>query len=80
MDNEKAEIKVHNIQDTDKKNYLGSFQYDLMKIYNENKDHAIHSQWIGLFNYQNEENNTVNGFLRLSISVLHESDNKIILI
>lgn len=77
MDNEKAEIKVHNIQDKDKKNFLGSFQYDLQRIYNENKDHAIHNQWIGLFNYQNEENTSVNGFLRLSIGVLHESDNKI---
>lgn len=77
MDNEKAVIKVHNIQDRDKKNYLGSFQYDLQRIYNENSDHAIHNQWIGLFNYQNEENTSVNGFLRLSISVLHEGDKKI---
>lgn len=80
MDNEKAEIKVHNIQDKDKKNYLGSIQFDLQRIYNENKDHAIHGQWIGLFNYENEENNQVNGFLRISLSIQHESDKKIILL
>jgi hypothetical protein len=77
MDSEKAEIKVHNIKDKNKDNYLGSYQYDLQRVYNENKDHSIHNQWIGLFNYQNEKNNSVNGFLRISISVLHESDTKI---
>lgn len=79
MDNEKVELKVINIQEKDKKNYLGSIQYDLQRIYNENDDHAIHSQWIGLFNYENEENTGINGFLRVSIAVQHESDKKIIL-
>lgn len=79
MDNEKAEIKVHNIQDKDKKNYLGSVQFDLQRIYNENKDHALHGQWIGLFNYENDENTGINGFLRISIAVQHESDKKIAL-
>jgi len=79
LDNEKAEIKVLNIQDKDKKNYLGSIQFDLQRVYNENKDHAFHGQWIGLFNYENEENNGVNGFLRISMAIQHESDKKIIL-
>jgi hypothetical protein len=77
MDSEKAEIKVHNIKDKNKHNYLGSYQFDLQRVYNENKDHSVHNQWIGLFNYQNEKNNSVNGYLRMSLSVLHESDNKI---
>jgi len=80
MDSEKAEIKVHNIQETDKKNYIGSFEFDLQRVYNQNKDHAIHGQWIGLFNYEKEEEQQVNGFLRLSISVQHESDSKIALL
>lgn len=79
MNSEKAEIKVHNIQDKDKKNYLGSIQFDLQRIYNENKDHSLHGQWIGLFNYENEENTGVNGFLRLSMSIQHENDKKVIL-
>lgn len=79
MDSEKVIIKVHNITDTNKLNYLGVFQFDMQRIYNSSKDHSTHNQWIGLFNYENEEACGINGFLRLSISVLHESDPKVAL-
>lgn len=80
MDSEKLLIKVHNIKDSNKLNYLGSYQFDLQRVYNSTKDHCMHNQWIGLFNYENEDAAGINGFLRLSISVLHESDAKVALI
>lgn len=79
MDSEKIIIKVHNITDTNKLNYLGVFQFDMQRIYNSTKDHSNHNQWIGLFNYENEEACGINGFLRLSLSVLHEGDPKVAL-
>lgn len=80
MDSEKLYVKVHNIKDSNKLNYLGSYQFDLQRVYNSAKDHCLHNQWIGLFNYENEDLCGINGFLRLSISVLHESDAKVALI
>jgi len=51
----------------------------MQRIYNSSKYHSTHNQWIGLFNYENEEACGINGFLRLSISVLHETDPKVAL-
>lgn len=59
---------------------MGVFQFDVQKVYNQTKDHCMHNQWIGLFNYENEEACGINGFLRISISVLHENDQKVALI
>jgi hypothetical protein len=79
MNNEKVEIKVLNISDTNKKNYLGSVQFDIQRLYNQTSDHSLKGQWIGLFNYENELSTGVNGFLKISIAIQHESDKKIVL-
>ena len=49
----------------------------MQNIYNNNQDHSIHNNWIGLFNYESESSEGINGYLRLSISVLHEMDKKV---
>ncbi len=52
----------------------------MQRVYNQTKTHATHNQWLGLFNYESEEACGLNGFLRFSISVLHENDPKVALI
>lgn len=69
-------VKVTNSNENDKKNYLGVYQFDVQYIYNNFPDHASHNCWIGLFNYENDTSDGLNGYLRLSISVLHEQDKK----
>ena len=47
-----------------------------MFIYNT-EQHALHNHWIALANPESDDFTKVRGFLRLSVSVLHENDDRV---
>lgn len=76
LDSEKIIIEVIDSKNTSREDYLGIYEFDFAYIYN-NKDHAIHNHWIALANPESKDMTKVKGFLKLSISVLNEKDNRV---
>lgn len=59
-----------------KDNRIGLYEFDLATIYGENQ-HTLKHIWIALFNPDSENFEVVKGYLKVSISVLHETDKPI---
>lgn len=55
---------------------IGVFDMDLMYIYGMN-NHCLKHTWIALYNPNSKNFETVRGYLKISISVLHEEDENV---
>lgn len=64
------------IQNILKKDYFGIYELDFSYVYNQD-DHALHNVWIGLANPESEDISKIRGYLKISISVLHEGDQRV---
>ena len=76
LDSEKIVIEVFDTKHSKKKDYFGIYELDFSYIYNE-EDHALHNVWIGLANPESEDITKIRGYLKISVSVLHEGDQRV---
>ena len=76
LDSEKVIIEVYDTQNSKKKDYYGIYELDFSYIYNQ-EGHALHNVWIGLSNPESDDVSKIRGYLKISISVLHEGDQRI---
>jgi len=55
---------------------IGMYEFDMARVYSEKK-HAIHNQWIALFNPESSNFSEITGNLKLSISVMGPGDEQV---
>ena len=79
LDSEKVVIEVYDTKHSKKKDYFGIYELDFSYIYNQ-EEHSLHNVWIGLANPESDDITKIRGYLKISISVLHEGDERIELI
>ena len=76
LDSEKIIIEVYDNKHTHKPDYFGIYEFDFGYVYNQD-DHALHNIWIGLANPESDNISKIRGYLKLSVSVLQESDQRV---
>ena len=76
LDSEKIIIEAYDASNSKKEDYFGIHEFDFEYIYNR-PDHALHNFWLALANPESKDISQVRGYLKLSISVLHENDPRI---
>ena len=76
LDSEKIVIEVYDNKHTKKPDYFGIYEFDFGYVYNQ-EDHALHNVWIGLANPESDNISKIRGYLKISISVLQESDQRV---
>ena len=76
LDSEKIIIEVYDNKHTHREDYFGIYEFDFGYVYNQD-DHALHNIWIGLANPESDNISKIRGYLKLSISVLQESDQRV---
>ena len=76
LDSEKIVIEVYDNSHTKRIDYYGIYELDFQYIYKTEK-HALQNVWIALANPESNDISKIRGYLKLSISVLHEKDERI---
>ena len=76
LEKQKILIEVIDSNNVDIKDYIGIYEYDFEFIYKENR-HTIDHSWVALANSKSDDFSKIRGFLRLSISILHDSDDRV---
>ena len=76
LDSEKIIIEVYDNNYSKREDYFGIYELDFGYVYNQ-EGHSLHNVWIGLANPESSEISKIRGYLKISISVLHESDQRI---
>ena len=74
MQKGKIEVNICDSGSFTRNQVIGLYDFDLLAIYNS-QNHEIWKQWIGLFD-RNELKKTVKGYLKLSVTILRENDEK----
>ena len=76
LDSEKIIIEVYDNKNNKKKHYFGIYELDFAYVY-ARPGHALKNMWIGLSNPESDDMTKIRGYLKLSISVLNDSDERI---
>ncbi len=76
LDSEKVILEVYDTKHSKKKDYYGIYELDFSYIYNQ-ENHALHNVWIGLSNPESDDVSKIRGYLKVSLSVLHEGDQRV---
>lgn len=76
LDSEKIVIEVYDSQNSKREQFLGIYECDFHFIY-KCKDHSLHNFWIALANPESDDMTKVRGFLKVSISILHQKDGRV---
>ncbi|MCQ2817643.1 MAG: hypothetical protein MJ252_10295 [archaeon] len=76
LDSEKIILEVYDTKNTKRENYLGILEFDFSFIYGK-EGHALQNYWIALANPESKDIGKIRGYLKVSISVLHEDDPRI---
>ena len=76
LDSEKILIEVYDNNHTNKKDYFGIYELDFGYVYGR-PEHTLRNIWIGLSNAESEDMSQIRGYLKLSVSVLNESDERV---
>ena len=79
LEKEKISFEVYDYHFTDRKDYLGIYETDFQHIYNQPK-HCSQNFWIALANPESNDFTKIRGYLRLSLSVLNDSDDRVMVI
>ena len=79
LDSSKILIEVYDYHNFKRENYFGIQEFDFEYIYSQ-KDHCIKNIWIALANPESKDITKINGYLKLSISILSTEDEKIELV
>ena len=76
LDSAKIIIEVYDYNHSSKTDYFGIYELDFEYIYSKT-NHSIKNLWIALANPESKDITKVNGYLKLSISILNTEDEKI---
>ena len=77
LDSSKIIIEVYDSSNSRKrKDYFGIYEFDLEYIYNL-KNHSLNNHWLALSNPESKDMTKIRGYLKLSISVLHDDDPRV---
>ena len=77
LDSSKIIIEVYDSSFSKKrKDYYGICEFDLEYVYSM-KNHSLNNHWIALSNPESKDITQIKGYLKLSISVLHDSDPRV---
>ena len=77
LDSSKILIEVYDSSNSrKKKDYFGIYEFDLEYIYSM-KNHSLNNHWIALSNPESKDISKTRGYLKLSISVLHDNDPRV---
>ena len=76
LDSSKILIEVYDYHNFEKEYYFGIQEFDFEYIYSKEK-HCIKNIWVALANPAAQDITKINGYLKLSISVLSTEDNKV---
>ena len=76
LDSEKIIIEVYDNKHTKKEKYFGIYEMDFAYVYGR-PNHTIKNTWIGLSNPESDDMTKIRGYLKLSVSVLNENDNRV---
>ena len=76
LDSEKIIIEVYDNKNNKKEKYFGIYELDFAYVYGR-PNHALKNMWIGLSNPESDDMTKIRGYLKLSISVLNESDERV---
>ena len=80
LDSSKILIEVYDSSHSSKrKDYFGVYEFDIEYIYGM-KNHCLKNHWLVLSNPESNDMTKIRGYLKLSISVLHDSDPRVELI
>ena len=79
LDSAKITIEVYDYHNSKRENYIGIQEFDFEYIYKQN-NHCIKNFWVALANPESDDITSINGYLKLSISVLSVDDPKIELV
>ena len=76
LDSEKIILEVYDNKNIEKKDYFGIYEVDFAYVYGK-PNHCMKNTWIGLSNPESDDITKVRGYLKLSISILNENDNRV---
>ena len=77
LDSSKIIIEVYDSSNSKKrKDYFGIYEFDIEYIYSM-KNHSLNNHWIALSNPESKDITKIRGYLKLSISVLHDNDPRV---
>lgn len=76
LDSSKIIIEVSDKNYSNREDYIGIYEFDFMFVYN-NPKHSLHNYWIALANPESDDFKKIRGYIRISASVLHESDDRV---
>ena len=77
LDSSKIIIEVYDSSFSKKrKDYYGICEFDLEYVYSM-KNHCLNNHWIALSNPESKDITQIKGYLKLSISVLHDNDPRV---
>ena len=76
LDSEKILLEVYDSKHSKRKDYFGIYEIDFGYVYNQD-DHALHNVWIGLANPESDDISKIRGYLKISVSVLHDSNQRV---
>ena len=77
LDSSKIIIEVFDASNSRKrKDFFGICEFDLQYIYSM-KNHTLNNHWLALSNPESKDMTKIRGYLKLSISVLHDSDPRV---
>ena len=77
LDSSKIIIEVFDSANSRKrKDYFGICEFDLQYIYSM-KNHSLNNHWLALSNPESKDMTQIRGYLKLSISVLHDNDPRV---
>jgi hypothetical protein len=75
LDSENIRFEVYDNDNTKKECYLGVQEFDFAFIYSK-EGHVLKNFWMALANPYSSDFTSVRGYLKVSISVLHENDER----
>ena len=77
LDCSKIMIEVYDSSNSkNRKDFFGIYEFDLQYIYSM-KNHCLKNNWLALANPESDDLTKVRGYLKLSISVLNDSDPRV---
>ena len=76
LDSEKITIEVYDNNYSNREDFFGIYEIDFGYVYNQ-EGHCLHNVWIGLANPESTDISKIRGYIKLSVSILHESDQRI---
>ena len=79
LDSAKIVIEVYDYHNSKRENYIGIQEFDFEYIYKQD-NHCLKNIWLALANPESDDITSINGYLKLSVSVLSYDDPKIELI